>query len=59
MMQTIHSFSLFMKRKGLFARCENIWIVKSKTSSKAAGTIVSSTLRTILKQNNRIVQKYV
>jgi hypothetical protein len=37
----------------------NIWIVKAKTSSKGAGIFLTSNLNTLLKQNNRLIQKYV
>ena len=36
-----------------------MWLVKSKNSSKGAGIFISSNLSFILKQNNRLIQKYV
>lgn len=37
----------------------NIWIVKSQFSSKGAGMYLSNDLSTIVRQENRLIQKYI
>jgi hypothetical protein len=64
MVKTLTKFGAYIKTKGLIQHGEegglqNIWIIKSKTSSKGAGTFLSNNLGTLTKPSNRIAQKYI
>lgn len=38
---------------------ENVWLTKSKISSKGVGIALHSQLESILKQDNKLAQKYI